>query len=330
MKSAIINEYGNSNCFSIEPNLPEPIPAKNQIKIQVKAAGINPLDYRIRNGELKLFIPSQFPMILGNDAAGVVTEIGKDVTCFKVGDRVFGLLDANEYPSYRGFAKPGCYAEYAVSRENTLAQIPDNVDYISAAATPLAGLTAYQALHSTVKLQSGQSLLINGASGGVGTFAVQIAKAMGLKVTTVCSAVNIKLLQSLGADYCIDYKMERLENTEERFDVIYDVVANQTYSKLKHLLNPNGSYISNVANVSTITSSFLSKYFSLLGVKQHNYHAWVKSNDKDLDAIAGLMASNKVTPVIDKVFPLEQVGVAHELIQSGHTTGKLVLDLSGA
>ena len=195
-------------------------------------------------------------MILGNDVAGVVTEVGEEVTRFKVGDRVFGLLDANEYPSFRGFAKPGCYAEYAVTREDTLAKIPDNVDFISAAATPLAALTAYQVLHSTVELQSGQSLLVNGASGGVGTFAVQIAKAMGLKVTAVCSK-KIDLLQSLGIVDCIDYKTERLESTDKRFDVIYDVVANQSYSKLKHLLNPKWLYISNVASISTIMSSLL-------------------------------------------------------------------------
>lgn len=328
MKSAVINQYGDSNCFSIESNIPEPTPAKNQVKIQVKAAGVNPLDYRIRNGELRFFIPSQFPMILGNDVAGVVTEVGEEVTRFKVGDRVFGLLDANEYPSFRGFAKPGCYAEYAVTREDTLAKIPDNVDFISAAATPLAALTAYQVLHSTVELQSGQSLLVNGASGGVGTFAVQIAKAMDLKVTAVCSTKKIDLLQSLGIVDCIDYKTERLESTDKRFDVIYDVVANQSYSKLKHLLNPNGSYISNVASISTIMSSLFRKYFSLMSVKQHNYHAWVKSSDKDLAVIANLMTSNDVTPVIDEVFPLEKVGVAHDLLQSGHTAGKLVLDLS--
>lgn len=327
MKCAVINEYGDSNSFSIESNFPEPIPADNQVKIQIKAAGVNPLDYRIRNGELKLFIPSQFPMILGNDMAGVVTAIGKDITRFKIGDRVFGLLDANEYPSNRGFAKPGCYAEFAVSRENTLSKIPDDVGFISAAATPLAALTAYQALHSIVKLKAGQSLLINGASGGVGTFAIQIAKAMGLKVTAVCSAQKIDLLQSLGADDCIDYKAERLERSEKRFDLIYDVVANQSYSKLKHLLNPNGSYISNVANVSTILSGLSNKCFSFLNVRQHNFHAWVKSSGKDLDAIASLLTNNEVTPVIDEVFPLDQVGAAHELIQSGHTTGKIVLDI---
>ncbi len=163
----------------------------------------------------------------------------------------------------------------------------------------------------------------------MGTFAIQIAKAMGVKVTAVCSTPKIKLLLSLGVDNCIDYKAEQLENTHKRFDVIYDVVANQSYSKLKHLLNPNGTYISNVANMSTITSSFLSKYFSQLGVQQRNYHTWVKSSGDDLQAIADLMAINKLSPVIDKVFPLEQVGIAHELIQSGHTTGKLVLDLSG-
>ncbi len=327
MRCAVINKYGDSNSFSIESNFPEPIPANNQVKIQVKAAGVNPLDYRIRNGELRLFIPSQFPMILGNDMAGVVTEIGKDVTRFEIGDRVFGLLDANEFPSNRGFAKPGCYAEFAVSREDTLTKIPDNVDFIAAAATPLAALNAYQALHSIVKLNSGQSLLLNGASGGVGTFAIQIAKAMGLKVTAVCSKQKIELLQSLGADDCIDYNSEQLETSDKRYDLIYDVVANQSYSKLKHLLNPDGSYISNIANASTIFSAFYHKCFSFLGARQHNYHAWVKSSGKDLGAVANLMASNEVTSVIDEVFSLEQIGTAHELIESGHTTGKLVVEL---
>jgi len=327
MKAALINHYGNENSFSLELDVPEPAPTNNQVKIQVKSAGVNPLDYRIRNGELKFFIPSQFPMILGNDAAGIVTEVGCNVKSFQVGDRVFGLLDANEFPSRRGFSKPGCYAEFAVTREDTLAIIPDNIDFTEAAATPLAALTAYQTLHNKTTLSPGQSLLINGASGGVGTFAVQIAKAMGLKVTAVCSTKNSELLLSLGADNCIDYKTMQLENLSGRFDAIYDVVANQSYSNLKHLLNPNGCYLSNVATGSTIMSGIVNKILSPFGAHRRNFHAWVMSNGEDLKSIARLIEKKQITPIVSQVIPLENVSTAHKLIQSGHTTGKLVLGI---
>lgn len=327
MKAAVINQYGDENSFSLESNIPEPTPTKNQVKIRVESAGINPLDYRIRNGELKVFLPSKFPMILGNDVAGIVTDIGRDVKNFKVGDHVFGMLDANESPSRRGFSKPGCYAEYAVTREDTLAIIPENIDFTQAAATPLAALTAYQTLHQKTQLRTGDSLLINGASGGVGTFAVQIAKAMGLKVTAVCSAKHSELLMSLGADNCIDYKTIPLENISERFDAVYDVVANQSYAKVKHLLNPGGCYLSNIATGSTIMSSVANKLFSPLGARQRNFHAWVMSNGDDLKRIAQMIAQQQITPIVSQVIPLEDVSAAHKLIQSGHTTGKIVLSI---
>ncbi len=327
MRAAVINQYGDESCFSLEPNFPEPKPAHNQVKIHVKAAGINPLDYRIRNGELKIFLPSEFPLILGNDVAGVVTEVGKDVRDFNLGDCVFGMLDAHESPSCRGFSKPGGYAEYAITREDTLAKIPENINFTKAAATPLAALTAYQTLHKKAQLRSGDSLLINGASGGVGTFAVQIAKAMGLTVTAICNAKNAALIKSLGVENCIDYKTTPIESISQKFNAIYDVVANQSYSKVRHLLKPGGCYLSNIATGSTIMSALTNRILSPLGARQRNFHAWVMSSGEDLKCIAEMIAQQQITPIVTQVIPLENVSTAHKLIQSGHTTGKLVLSM---
>lgn len=327
MKAAVINHYGDASKFAIAEHLPLPQPAPNQVQIQVKAAGINPLDWRIRKGDLRLLVPGSLPMVLGNDVAGVITAVGSDVSNFNVGDRVFCMLDAAPEPSNRGFAKPGAYAEYAVTREDTLALIPRGIDYVSAAAVPLAALTAYQVLTQKVQLQPGQAVIINGASGGVGTFAVQIAKALGAQVTAICSAANTNKVLALGADKVIDYKSTPLDQIDGQYDLFYDVVCNASYAQIKSLLTPKGRYVSNVATGATLLSTGIHRYLLRNAHQQKKLHAWVKPSGNDLQAIADLMEKDALVPVIEKVYSIETIKEAHEHIEKGHVKGKLVISM---
>lgn len=328
MKAAVILRYGDASGFTIRNDIPTPKPAPNQVLIQVKAAGINPLDWRIRNGDLKLFLDSRFPMVLGNDIAGIVVDTGSDVTNYKIGDAVFCMMDADPEPPRRGFAKPGGYAEFAVTREDTLAPMPQNIDFLEAASIPLSALTAYQSLHHKVQIQRDDSVLINGASGGVGIFAVQIAKAMGLQVTGVCSSKNTDKVKALGADSVVSYQDTPIKAMQGRFDLVYDVATNQSFQKCRHLLKPNGVYLSNVATASTLISGACAALFPWSSRFKRNQHAWVRSSGKDLQAIAHLIAEGKLKTYIDHVYSLEEVQQAHRQIETGHTQGKLVVNIA--
>ena len=203
MKAIVIKEFGSVDVLQYVDNYPQPVMADNQVLLKVYAAGINPLDWKIRQGQLKALLGSKFPLILGNDASGVVVAVGKLVRDFKVGDEVFCLLDANQRASWTGFAKSGAYAEYAVTRADTLAHKPKNITHQQAASIPLAALTAYQVLMHRAHIKQGDKVLINGASGGVGLFALQIAKALGANVTAICSERHHHLVLGLGANAAI-------------------------------------------------------------------------------------------------------------------------------
>lgn len=328
MKAAVITEYGNADVLQIRTDIPKPQPAPNQVLVQVKAAGINPLDWRIRNGELKGLISTRFPMVPGHDAAGIVVETGREVSAFHVGDHVFGLFDANSKPSVRGFARPGTCAAYAITREDTLAKIPKGIDFVDAAAAPLAALTAYQTLHHKAGLQANQHILINGASGGVGSFAVQIAKAAGARVTAVCGPDNQDWVTALGADQVINYRETPVADLSDEYDLFYDVIVNQSFKRIKHLLKGGGLYISNVATGATIASTLFHKVVAPLGIRQHNMHAWVMASGKDMQEIAGMMAAGTLKARIDQVFPLEKIREAHQRSESHHARGKIVVSVA--
>ena len=328
MQAAVIEQYGNTDVIQVKSDLPIPVPAPNQVLVKMKAAGINPLDCRIRQGQLRAFISSKFPMTLGNDGAGIIVDKGHEVSGFEVGDHVFGLFDSNRKPSRRGFARPGTCAEYAVTREDTLAAIPKGMDFIEAAGTPLAALTAYQTLRYKAGLSTGQDILINGASGGVGSFAVQLAKIMGARVTAVCGPANLDRVKALGADAVISYREQAVTDLQQQFDIIYDVVANLTAAKVHRQLQPGqGIYISNVATGATLLSSLAHWFLSPLGIKQRNLHAWVISSGKDLQEIAGLIQRGKLKTPIDQVFPLAEIRKAHELSEAHHARGKIVISI---
>ncbi|MBK9185656.1 MAG: NADP-dependent oxidoreductase [Moraxellaceae bacterium] len=328
MKAIVIKEFGSVDVLQYVDNYPQPVMADNQVLLKVYAAGINPLDWKIRQGQLKALLGSKFPLILGNDASGIVVAVGKLVRDFKVGDEVFCLLDANQRASWTGFAKSGAYAEYAVTRADTLAHKPKNITHQQAASIPLAALTAYQVLMHRAHIKQGDKVLINGASGGVGLFALQIAKALGANVTAICSQRHHHLVLGLGANAAIDYKTQDIRHISQKFDVIYDVVANMPFVSYQHLLNPNGVVVSNVVNPMSLLATQFNPVLKVLGFKKRYTFAWVKASGVDLAQIACLIERNQLQTFIEQSYTLSNIKMAHAHSESGKVQGKLVLDLS--
>ncbi|MBN2047303.1 MAG: NAD(P)-dependent alcohol dehydrogenase, partial [Anaerolineaceae bacterium] len=251
----------------------------------------------------------------GGDIAGVVESVGADVTEFMPGDEVFGDIGGC------GF---GAFAEYVSVPESVLAHKPANCSFESAAAVPQAAVVALQGLRDHGQLQSGQSVLINGASGGVGTFAVQIAKAFGARVTGVCGSENLELVRSIGADQVIDYRKQDFTEMEETYDVIFDIVANRSISAYMARLNPQGHYVACAFNPSSL---FFSGLISKKNGRQASSLAH-KPNTNDLRFIAGLLAAGKLEPVIDREFALEEIPAAIHHLEGKHH-GKVIITING-
>ena len=325
MKAVIIHKFGGPEVLTVIPDYPVPEPAPNQVLVRTYATALNPLDLELRKGSLSLFTGRKFPIILGNDISGEVVATGSKVTRFKKGDKVFCMSDTNPASSKTGFAKSSAYAEYCITREDTLALLPENISETDAASLPLTSLTAYQAITRVAKAQKGQSILINGASGGVGVMAVQIARALGLRVTAVCRPESFLLITTLGADLLIDYKTTDFTCKPDRYDIIFDVAVTKTFDQCKHVLKKNGVYISNLATFPAIRDSILTRFTRVFGDKKRCTFNWVTSSGTDLDNVASLIRVGKIKPVVDKVFPLEQAKQAHIFFENHNVTGKVLL-----
>jgi NADPH:quinone reductase-like Zn-dependent oxidoreductase len=321
MKGISRHCYGPPEVVKYE-DLAKPAPADDEVLVRVRAASVNPLDWHYMEGTPYLarmdagFGKPENPR-LGVDFAGTVEAVGKDVRHFKPGDAVFG-------------GKFGAFAEYVTVREErAIAAKPVNVSFEQAASVPIAAITALQALRDKGHLKAGQKVLINGASGGVGTFAVQIAKAYGAEVTGVCSTKNVELARSLGADHVVDYTREDFTRSAERYDLIVDNVGTHSVSDYKRVLNPNGYYV-------MIGSATTGHWFGWLEIP---LEAWILSpfmsqkfgmmlaelNKKDLTVLGDLMQSGKVTPVIDRTYKLSEAAEALRYLEKGHARGKVVL-----
>ncbi len=308
MKALIIQQFGGPERLQIA-DWSMPVAKRNELLIRVHAAGINPVDYKIRNGSMKWVTGRKLPRILGFDVAGTVEQAAPDSE-YKPGDKVFGMLP------FTG----GGYAEFVAISEKSACSIPPQLSMEEAAATPLAALTAYQALLKTDTLQAGKKVLINGASGGVGSFAVQIARAMQLEVTAVTSSKNAEMVKRLGAHRVIDYTNEDFTQSGWQFDTVFDAVAKSSFSKCKGILEKNGQYITTIPN----HGLFWHMPFNILRKKKASY-ILVKSSGKDLGVIAEMMENNQVKAMVEKVFPLNEGAIAHQLIESERVRGKLVL-----
>ncbi len=307
MKALLIREYGGPEQLTLE-EVGLPSPKSNEVLIKVHAAGVNPIDFKIRNGSIKAISGSKFPKVLGADVAGMVEQNSKH---FRVGDKVFAMLNL----------KGGAYAEYVSVKESQLAKIPDGFGFAEAAAVPLAALTAFQSFKKAA-VKGGSRVLINGASGGVGSFAVQIAKAMGAYVVGITSKRNVDLVRNLGADEVIDYTFSDFTQSTHKYDMVFDAVATSSFKKCKRLLEPNGFYITTVPNHGLLWHRF----FNLIRSKKAHF-IMVKPLGNDLKILAEWMAQGKLKPVIDAVFPLKEGARAHQVLEMGRTRGKLVLEV---
>ena len=323
MKAIVYCDYGVANLKLEE--IEKPIPNDDQILVRVRAASVNPYDWHFVEGTpyvmraMGVGLRKPKDTRLGVDFAGTVEAVGKNVTQFKPGDEVFG-------------GRGGAFAQYVCPRATrAVALKPASVSFEQAASVNIAGITALQALRDKGKVQPGQKVLINGASGGVGTFAVQIAKSLGADVTGVCSTRNIDLVKSLGADHVIDYTKEDFTKSAERYDVMLDNVGNRTLSECKSVLTPKGKYVligGGGANEQGLLGGLGKALWAMLFSKFVNQQMGMMMADpsqKDLTILADMMQSGKLKPVIDRTYKLAEVPQAIQYLEQGHARGKVVI-----
>ena len=306
MKAVRIHSYGGPEVLIYE-DAPRPQPTEGEILIRVHAAGINPVDWKIREGHLKEMLHHKFPLILGWDVSGVVESIGSGVTRFKPGDEVFSRTDVS---------RDGAYAEFIVVKESIVAARPKSLDHVHSAALPLVGLTAWQSLFTAGGLSAGQRVLIHAAAGGVGSTAVQLAKWKGAHVIGTASAKNRDFVRQLGADEVIDYEATRFEDVVAPVDVIFDTQGGDTQERSWKTLKPGGILVSIAAPPSKERAA-------AQGVRQA--FVFTESKADQLAEIAKLADAQKLKVTVDAVFPLADARRAQELSQRGHTRGKLAL-----
>jgi NADPH:quinone reductase-like Zn-dependent oxidoreductase len=317
MKAAVYRSYGPPEVLKIEevekPSIQQG--QEDSVLIKVHSASINPFDYYYRNGFLPArpdngyLTPRQ--QILGIDVAGTVEAIGENVSRFKAGDRVFGSCR-------------GSHAEYVIAREGRITLMPENLTFDEAAAVPCAALTAVQALKDTAQIKKGHSILIIGASGGIGHFAVQLARLYEAEVSAVCSTSNLGWVKELGAQYVIDYTREDFAKNGRRYDLILDASAGRTFFSCKNSLTETGFYMTEnptkpgVQLVQVLISS-------LMGDKKIKGAGLTRTGGENLELICSLLEAGKFRPVIERTYPLSQISAAHRHVENGHTKGKVVV-----
>ncbi|MCH8304744.1 MAG: NAD(P)-dependent alcohol dehydrogenase [Candidatus Marinimicrobia bacterium] len=319
MKAIVYYSYGSPDVLEFK-EVEKPVPNENEVLIKVRAASVNPLEWHFMRGKplfmrlmgIGLLKPKN--NILGVDIAGRVEAVGRNVKRFQPGDEVFG-----------GSNSGGGYADYACVSEDRLAPKPEGTTFEEAAAIPIAAITALQGLRDKGEIQSGQKVLINGAGGGVGTFAVQIAKSFGAEVTGVCSTEKLEMVSSLGADRVIDYTQEDFTENGERYDLILDNVGNRSIFDLKRALNRNGICVIIGFSPAIMSQTlFLGLLISIIGSKKIGLMS-AKITDKDLVFLKELFEAGKVKSIIDRRFPLSEVAEAIRYLEEGHARGKVVL-----
>ncbi|HDR8451820.1 TPA: NADP-dependent oxidoreductase, partial [Bacillus cereus] len=309
MKAMIIDRYGKVPMRMAE--VPTPEINEYEVLAEIHAASINPIDFKIRDGKVKMLLKYEMPLILGNDFSGVITKVGSKVTRFKVGDEIYARPRKN---------KIGTFAEYIAIHEDDIALKPKNLSFEEAASIPLVGLTSYQALHDIMQLQKGQKILIHAGSGGVGTFAIQLAKIMGATVTTTASEAGANLVTSLGADEIINYKTEKFEDILKNYDAVFDTIGGATLEKSFNIIKSGGNIVSvsGMPNArfgkefgsgffKTLLFSLASKKLTALEKKHNAQYSFLfmKPSGDQLRTIANYIEAGKIKPVIDRVFPFE-------------------------
>lgn len=322
MKAFVYREYGTPDVLNLE-EIKKTTPKDDEILIKVRAVSLNKADLYMLKGEpfmLRFESGIQKPknIILGADVSGQVEEVGKNVKQFKVGDDVFADLASSGW---------GGLAEYVSAKENAFVHKPTNMSYQEAAAVPMAAVTALQSLRDKVKVQSGQKVLINGASGGVGTFALQIAKSFGAEVTAVCSTKNVEMARALGADHVIDYSKENFTENNQQYDLILATNGYHTLAEYKRVLTSKGVYVCSGGTLKQIFESILLGGLMTVGTEKKIMNLSAKPNQDDLNFVKKLIEDGKVKSVIEKIYPFEQTPDAFRHLENGHVSGKIVITL---
>lgn len=331
MKAMVIDRYGKVPMRLAE--IPAPEIGEYEILTEIHAASINPIDFKIRDGKVKLLVKYQMPLILGNDFSGVVVKVGAKVTRFKVGDEIYARPRKS---------KIGTFAEYIAIHEDDIALKPKNLSFEEAASIPLVGLTSYQALTDILQLQKGQKILIQAGAGGVGTFAIQLAKLMGATVATTASEAGANLVKSLGADKVINYKTEKFEEILKNYDAVFDTLGGETLEKSFNVVKNGGNIVSvsGLPNArfgkeygsgffKTMLFSAASHKLTALEKKHHVQYTFLfmKPSGEQLRIIANYIETGKIKPVIDRIFPFEDAQKAMEYAESGRAKGKIILKI---
>ncbi|MGG7619021.1 NADP-dependent oxidoreductase [Bacillus coreaensis] len=331
MRAMVIDRYGKVPMRLAE--MPTPEIGEYEVLAEIHAASINPVDFKIRDGKVKLLVKYKMPLILGNDFSGVVAKVGAKVTRFKVGDEIYARPRKS---------KIGTFAEYIAIHEDDIALKPNNLSFEEAASIPLVGLTSYQALTDILQLQTGQKIFIQAGAGGVGTFAIQLAKLMGATVATTVSEAGANLVKSLGADEIINYKTEKFEKKLKNYDAVFDTLGGEILEKSFEVIKSGGKLVSvsGLPNArfgkeygsgffKTLLFSAASHKLTKLE-KKHNVQysfLFMKPSGEQLRIIANFIETGKIKPIIDQVFPFEDAQKAMEYAESGRAKGKIIVKI---
>lgn len=330
MKAFIIERYGKKVALRAT-EMPEPELGKDDVLVQIHAAGVNPLDLKIRDGEFKMILPYRMPLILGNDLAGVVVRVGSQVQQFKPGDEVYARPDDDRI---------GAFAEFIAINQGSLAIKPKDLSMEEAASIPLVGLTAWQALVEKANLKKGQKVLIHAGSGGVGTLAIQLAKHLGATVATTTSTANVEWMKRLGADIVIDYRKDHFEKVLHDYDVVLNSLGTDTLEKSLRILKPGGKLISisGPPDADFAKSAGLSGFLKLVmgllsyGIRKKAERRgvsysflYMKASGDQLRKLTALIDSGVIRPVVDRVFPFESTPDALAYVETGRAKGKVIV-----
>ena len=312
MKAVEYDRYGPATVLALR-EAPRPIPGPGEFLVRVRAAALNPKDVIVRSGKFRFLSGRGFPRRVGFDWSGEIAEVGAEVTGVTIGAAYYGMLDG-----YQG----GACAEYLAVRPAECAPKPSRLNHVQAAAAPLAASTALQALRDVARLEPGMRVLVNGASGGVGVFAIQIAKLLGAHVTSTSSAANLDLCRRLGADVALDYRAADPLAGPERFDVVFDVFGNRTLRETRRVLSARGVFVTTVPKPRALLDLALTR-FSYPRARL----VIVRPRARDLELIAGWLDEGKIVPVVEKVYPLDRVADAEAHVETKHTRGKVVVSI---
>ncbi|WP_430394431.1 NADP-dependent oxidoreductase [Enterococcus faecalis] len=312
MKAVVINQYGSKEVLE-EAEVTLPKLSEHQVLVKEYATSINPIDWKLREGYLKQMFDWSFPIILGWDVAGLITEVGSQVTDWQVGDKVFARPETTRF---------GTYAEVTIVDDHLLAKIPETISFEEAAAVPLAGLTAWQALFDHGHLKEGETVLIHAGAGGVGTYAIQLAKEAGAHVITTASAKNHALLKKIGADEVIDYHTTNFAEVLADVDLVFDTMGGEVQKNSFAVLKPNTGRLVSIVGIED-KQLVAEKNISAESI-------WLQPNGEQLQKIADLMAAGKVKSIIGEVFPFSRQGIydAHALSETHHAVGKIVVQMA--